>query len=99
MNLLCAVEGSYVPLDNPWSDSKGPFKPADDVALSRIPQTTTSGVVVWIVQFFSISPQHYGNYTFLVPGMEAISASITERLPIGKWHASLFAYFVLYIVL
>ena len=83
VNLTCAVEGSFIPLDNPWSDSNGPLEEAN-VKVSRIPPQSTSGVVVWILQFLNVSSRHFGNYTFRVPGRKEISASITPKINPGE---------------
>lgn len=83
--LTCAVKGSYIPLDNPWSDSNGPLD-ASDFAISRIPPNTTNGIVVWMVQFKDVSKQ-LGNYTFDVTGIEPLEASFTtQENRTSKWN-------------
>ena len=81
--MTCAIKGSYVPLKNPWSDPKGELK-GPDIKISRIPSATTSGVIVWIVQFNNVSNRLDTKYTFHVPGIEPLEVSILQKNPTGK---------------
>lgn len=85
--LGCAVQGSYIPLDIPWSNSDGPLTEGEGITFSRTPENATSGVVVWTVKFSDVS-KWLGNYTFCIPGIEdPLNFSIAQKVQ-GEWNVS-----------
>ena len=86
--LSCAINGNYILSDNPWSDSEGPLN-APGITISRTPLNTTSGVVVFMVQFDDAS-KWIGTYIFKVAGIDPLEASITtQENHTGKWNSCL----------